>query len=364
LHAAPSHPPSAGDSQALAKELGVSREAVELVRACRLLDLHVEPYLTHRLWGSDLQSGESGLPWAGRFFGHLNFEDIRLSGLAGAMWSITTQPFSAAHSRWDALRENLGCLQELLRTAPFPTRVVRTHSELVAAFESGAHAAMVSIQGGNAVEGAPRGGASLVDTPVVRVTLVHLTNSVYGVTSSPLALWRAGGGLTARGRELVEQLNTARIFVDLAHINERGFWDAVEVHDRSQPLLVTHTGLSACTPSWRNITDAQLKAVADTGGTTGIIFAHQFIRPPRSAGRLTGAQWVARHVVHACRVVGPEFVSLGSDYDGAITPPADLRRGVAYARVVQALLDAGLSATDVERVASKNFLRAFQMLRS
>ena len=59
-------------------------------------------------------------------------------------------------------------------------------------------------------------------------------------------------------------LNHRKVFVDLAHISQKGFWDAVELHDRSQPLLVTHTGVSGVHPHWRNLDDRQLKAVAET----------------------------------------------------------------------------------------------------
>ena len=73
-------------------------------------------------------------------------------------------------------------------------------------------------------------------------------------------------GLTDRGREYVRRLNDARVFVDLAHVSREGFFDAVAVHDRSQPLIVTHTGVAGVHPHWRNLDDEQLRAIADTGG--------------------------------------------------------------------------------------------------
>src|SRR4029453_19324446 len=148
------------------------------------------------------------------------------------------------------------------------------------------------------VEAAPAGGLSPPGEGGVRATLVHLTNAVYGATSSPLGAGRRDKGLTAAGREAIAQLNVRRIFVDLAHIHERGFWDAVSVHDRSQPLLASHTGVAGVRPQWRNLTDAQIKAVADTGGTIGIIFNAPFLRRrggPRGAGR------VVEHIAHVRR---------------------------------------------------------------
>ena len=81
-------------------------------------------------------------------------------------------------------------------------------------------------------------------------------------------------------------MNARRMFVDLAHIHESAFWDAVTEHDRSQPLIDTHTGVAGVTPHWRNLTDNQVKAIADTGGVVGIIFAEEFLRRIGSATKL------------------------------------------------------------------------------
>jgi membrane dipeptidase len=348
------------DDGALASLLRVSVEAVQLARASEIIDLHIEPFLVHRLWGFDLTERTEDAGWAGRMFGHLDFPRIEEGLLTGGMWSITTNPARTAKGRWTAFLSNLAELTDLLGATAGRFEVVRDHAEYRAARARGAHAAMIAIQGGNALEAAPDGVASVPDDRLVRVTIVHLTSSSYGVTSSPLALWRRSAGLTERGRDFVRQLNAQRVFVDLAHINPRGFWDAVEIHDRDQPLLVTHTGVSGVLPHWRNIDDAQIRAVADTGGTIGIIYADPFLRPrgAPSTGRL-----VLEHMEHVISVVGDDFVSIGSDYDGAITPPPDLRSGNSYPRLVQYMLDRGWGTERIQKVLGGNFLRAFESLR-
>jgi len=293
-------------------------------------------------------------------FGHLDFPRIRRGGLTGGMWSITTNPFAPSSQRWRAFEENLRDLKGLLASTGGEFRVVRDFAQWEHARKEGAHGCLISIQGGNALSGAPDGLLSIVDDDLVRVTLVHLTTSCYGSTSSPLALWTRGKGLTPRGRELVSELNERRIFVDLAHINPAGFWDAVEAHDPGHPLLVTHTGVCGVKPHWRNIDDDQIRAVADTGGTIGVIYEHTFLRPrgAENHGRL-----VIAHMQHIIDVVGDEFVSIGSDYDGAITPPPDLRSGESYPRLVQYMLDTGWSPERIQRILGGNFLRTFQMIR-
>ena len=191
------------------------------------------------------------------------------------------------------------------------------------------------------------------------MTVLHLTDSCYGSTSSP-ARFGAARGLSAAGKQHVEQLDAARVFVDLAHIHPKGFWDAVEVHDAALPLIDTHTGVSGVCPHWRNLDDAQIRAIAETGGVVGIIFEPNFLRAKGPAdGRL-----VIEHLRHLIDVGGEAVAALGSDYDGFIRPPADLRDGaLAYYRLVQYMLDAGWGEDRIRRVLGENFLTSFERLR-
>jgi membrane dipeptidase len=165
-------------------------------------------------------------------------------------------------------------------------------------------------------------------------------------------------GLTPRGREYVERLDALKIFVDLPHISRKAFFDAVEAHDKSLPLIVTHTGIASVYEHWRNVTDEQLRVVADTGGTIGIMFERGFLGP-----RNVSSATVVDHVARVIEVVGEDFVSLGSDYDGAIVPPSDLPTVLELPRLVQEMLNRGWSDTRIRKVLGGNFLRAVALMR-
>jgi membrane dipeptidase len=340
--------------------LGVSREAFDLASSSEIFDLHIDTFIPPRLWGYDpLKRHGKGL-FRGRFFGHLDLPRIAEGGLSGAMWSITTNPFRAPESRWRTFLRNLESLQALSANSSGKMAIARNYSEYKAVRANGAHACLPAIQGGNALEAAPLGALSIPDKLITRITLVHLTNSCYGVTSSPLARKRRDEGLAESGRELVEQLNEARIFVDLAHINPAGFWDANEVHDSSQPLIATHTGVVGVTPHWRNLDDKQIKAIAVTGGTVGVIFAAQFLGRPKGP---KDGEMVVEHLSHIIDVAGEDHASIGSDYDGAITPPLGLRDGLGYPRLVQKMLDRNWSDERIRKLLGGNALRALRLLR-
>lgn len=343
-----------------ARDLGVSVEAVELCRATDLIDLHIDTFIPPRLWGYDPRARHDGWILGRHFFGHLDLPRMRDAGLSGAMWSITTNPFRSADARWRTFQTNLERLGALVRASAGQLMLAPTHAAYAAARAAGAHAVMVSVQGANAWEAAPRGAATLAEDSVVRATLVHLTSSCYGATSSPHSLLRRDKGLTPAGVALVQQLNAQRVFVDLAHIHPAAFWGAVAAHDRSQPLLATHTGVTGARPHWRNLDDAQLRAIAETGGVVGVIFATNFLSRP---GGPRDARMVLEHMEHIIRVIGEDHVAVGSDYDGAISPPAELGSGDRYPVLVQRMMDAGWSTSRVEKVLGQNFLRCFAALR-
>jgi len=348
------------DERAQAARIGCSLGALQLARRSEIVDLHVDTFILPRLWGYDPLLRHRHGPFGRRFFGHLDVPRMLDGGLGGAMWSITTNPLRRKNSRWRVFQRNLAALRALIARSRRRLVEVRTLAAYREARAGGAHACLLAVQGLNAVEGAPDGVQSLPDDGIVSATLVHLTNAIYGATSSPLGAARRRKGLTAAGYEALEQLNSRRIFVDLAHIHERGFWDVVAAHDRTQPLIVTHTGVAKVRPHWRNLTDSQIKAVADTGGVIGIIFAEQFLRRP---GGPRDAGMIVEHIAHVIRVAGEDFVALGSDFDGAITPPPDLASADCYPVLAQRLLDRGIAERQIEKIIGGNFLRAFGVLR-
>ncbi|MBI4818130.1 MAG: membrane dipeptidase [Deltaproteobacteria bacterium] len=336
----------------------VSSEALDVLRRSDFIDLHLDSYIPMRFYGYDLTKRHGRGPPFGFCYGHADLPRLLEGGLTGAGWSITTNPFRTARGRLRAFSRNLEKLSATLQAAG--TTLVRSFEDYERARRSGAFASFVSIQGGDAWEVVARGEAPVPTDLVSRVTLVHLTSSAIGVTSSPLSMLRQDKGLGPIGRRLVELLDERRIFVDLAHIHPRGFWDAVEVHDKTLPLIVTHTGVSGVRPHWRNLDDEQLRAVARSGGVVGIIFSIHFLS--RRGGPRDG-EMIVEHIAHVIDTVGEDFVAIGSDYDGMIVPPRDLRSIHLMPRLVDHMLRRGFTPERVGKVLGGNFLRAFRALR-
>jgi membrane dipeptidase len=354
-HPAPEH----SDPTVWARDLGISREAVELYLASDVLDLHLDSFIWNRIFGYDLRKRHGLGALRGHFLSQVDFPRVREGGLTGATWVITTHPWRRRQKRPEVFLENLRRLQAILESVPEDFCVVRNAAEYREARGSGRHAAFLGIQGGNALDRDLDALDLIPDDLILRITLVHLSSSRIGVTSAPTPL-RRGEGLTAFGRDYVRRLNEKRIFVDLAHINREGFFDAVKVHDPSQPFLVTHTGVNGVHRHWRNLDDDQLRAVAASGGTVGIMYQSSFLGDRWWDGR---AESVVRHIAHIVDVVGEDHASLGSDWDGAISPPRDLRTPRDLPRLVELMQGRGWKPERIQKILGGNFLRVVESLR-
>lgn len=348
------------DPKGWADELGIAQEAVELHLASDVFDFHIDSYLWHRIFGYDLtERHDSGL-FGARFYSQVDFPRAREAHLTGACWVITTNPAKIAVERADQFAQNLAELQSLIASAGDDLVFVRNAREYRAARAAGKHGAFIGVQGGNALDRDPSALDLIPDQAVLRITLVHLSSSSLGVTSSPLAGKGGARGLTLAGREYVRRLNEKKIFVDLAHISREGFFDALEEHDRSQPVLVTHTGVSGVLPHWRNLDDEQIKAVADLGGVIGVIYHGQFIDGAYWGGTIEG---VVRHLEHIVKVAGDDFASLGSDWDGMICTPRDMPTVLELPRLTHVMLERGWKPESIQKVLGGNALRCIEQLR-
>jgi membrane dipeptidase len=342
-----------------AAALGISREAIDVYTASDVIDLHVDSFIWARVFGYDLLGRHGSGAFGARFYSQLDLPRALEAGLTGAQWVITTNPLRSRSGRERAFFANVERLQGILASVPDLVRVVTTAAEYRAARRDGVHGAFLAVQGGNALDNDVSAWARVPGGVVTRVTLVHLTSSSLGTTSSPLAF--GGTGLTSLGRDAVQQLDKLRIFVDLAHISPKGFWDAVEVHDRSLPLIVTHTGVSGVHPHWRNLDDDQIRAVADSGGAVGIMYHSPFLE--RGAFFGGAAETIARHLEHVVNVGGEDVPALGSDWDGAIVTPRDLPTCLELPRLVHILLGRGWKPERIHKALGQNYLRALAHLR-
>jgi len=319
-----------------------------------VLDAHIESFVWARVLRYDLLGRHRSGLLGGRLYSQLDLPRMRDVGMTGGVFSIATNPFRNREPRRMTLLANVQRLQATLESDP-AVAVVADVAGYRRARAEGRMGCFLAVQGGNAVtaEDVP----SLPDV-VSRVTVVHLTRSALGSPSRPLG--RGGGtrgrGLTAAGHDYVEALDSRRIVVDLAHVNGRGFWDALAAHDRSVPAIVSHTGVRGVHDVWRNVDDAQVRAIAATGGVVGIMFHSGFLGESSAAA-------VVRHLEHVVKVGGEDCAALGSDWDGLIVTPRDMRTVTELPVLVRAMRARGFSDDLVRKIVGANYLRVVESVR-
>ena len=123
---------------------------------------------------------------------------------------------------------------------------------------------------------------------------------------------------------------------------------------------MTHTGVSGVHRHWRNLDDAQLRAIARTGGVVGIIYHSPYLGDPIWAGRV---ETVVQHLEHVRDTLGDDFPALGSDWDGFIVTPRDMPTCLELPRLVDCMLRRRWRAEAIQKALGANFLRALRELR-
>ena len=167
----------------------------------------------------------------------------------------------------------------------------------------------------------------------------------------------SGPGLTGAGKELVKACNKLGVMIDLAHLNEKGFWDVADLSPA--PLVSTHSAAHGLIPKARNLTDDQLKAVASSGGVVGVIFSVNDLageKRPRNDAPITS---IIKHITYIAELIGADHVAFGSDFDGTKIP-SELKDISRFQKLAALLEDAGFSQEEREGICWKNWLRVLQ----
>lgn len=162
-----------------------------------------------------------------------------------------------------------------------------------------------------------------------------------------------GPGLTGLGRTLVQACARLRIVVDVSHLNEAGFWDVLRYTDA--PIVASHSNVHALTPSPRNLTNAQLDALAERDGLVGLNFARGFLVEGDANADDVGIDRMVRHLDAMVERLGTERVALGSDFDGAGIP-RDIGDASGLPALFEALGRHGWDDETMQKVAFDNWM--------
>lgn len=205
--------------------------------------------------------------------------------------------------------------------------------------------ALLGTEGSHALEGDLNNIDVLYDAGFRMMSLQHFFDNKLGGSLHG----QSNQGLTEFGRQVIKRLNQKSIIIDVSHSSSQVVKDVLALSKR--PIIVSHTGLQGFCDSARNIDDSLMIQIANKGGLIALGYWS-------AAACDTSPQQIAKQIAYGIKLVGPQHISLGSDFDGAVTTALDTSE---IAIITQELLKLDISKSDIRLVMGenmKNFLLA------
>ncbi len=168
-----------------------------------------------------------------------------------------------------------------------------------------------------------------------------------------LAASRANSKLTDLGVKAIEEMDKLGIILDTSHISDTCYWDIVEL--KKTPFIASHSNSRTICDHGRNLTDDMIKALASHNGVMGMNFAPGFVAKEGAT-----VEKLVDHIDYIVKLVGPNHVGLGSDYDGIGKPPVGLEDASQVPNITKELVNRGYSEEDIKKILGGNHLRVFK----
>ncbi len=326
--------------------------------------------------------------------GSIDIPRMKEGGLGAIFFSIwIPSKITGAEAIKHAL-DQIDAVREHVAKHPKEITLAMTAAEVRGAHKDGKIAALMGVEGGHMIAsdlGVLRSYAAL---GVRYMTLTHSGNDEWADSSTDKAVHN---GLTPFGKDVVREMNRLGVMVDISHVSDKTFYDALEVS--KAPLIASHSSCRAICDAPRNMTDQMIKDLAAKGGVIQINYHVGFLSQEfRSAekadpkvnlaiaaevtkrcgdkegcqliegdritrayvekGKLPRVDWtkIIEHIDHAVKLVGADHVGLGSDFDGA-NMPYGMEDVTKLPQITEALLRKGYSEGDVKKILGENTLR-------
>lgn len=343
----------------------VSQPAQALHQRLTIVDLHADPLL----WRRDLTKRHD--------YGHIDFDRMADGHMALQVFSSVTKTprgqnydsnggdtdnitiLSIAQLQpprtWFSLLErsvyHAQKLNQFASESQGSLRVIHSQSNLAQLLADRARGqavmgGLLSVEGLQNLEGKLDNVDRLYEAGFRMLGLAHffdneVAGSVHGLKKY---------GLTPLGRRVIQKMEQRHMIVDVAHSSHAAIHDVLAMATR--PVVFSHGGVKGTCNNNRNLTDEEIRGIAATGGLIGIGYWEVAVCEATPKG-------IARSIRYVRDLVGIEHVSLGSDWDGAVTAAFDTAH---VASLTQALMDEGLTEAEIADVMGGNALRLFQKM--
>jgi membrane dipeptidase len=288
----------------------------------------------------------------------------------------------------------------IIQRNPTKTMLVKSPDDLANAVKSGKLGFMMGVEGGHMIEDRLDYLDSLYKTGARYMTLTWNNSTDWASSAADERAKNNLGhpyGLNAFGEQIVKRMNELGMIVDISHVGEKTFYDAVRISKK--PVIASHSCTYTLCPVPRNMTDDQIKALGKNGGVIHLNFNSGFVDssfPAKNRAfiqrhqaekdsllKLNPSDFFANmrinekykneiddarpslsqlldHLDHIVRLIGVDHVGLGSDFDGINSTPRELNDVADMPLITKALMERGYSKNDIKKILGGNFIRVFK----
>lgn len=312
-----------------------------------------------------------------------------------SIWCDETGGYAMANRQIDSL-------YALIKRYPRQISLVTDVQSLQKAVRSKKMAAMIGVEGGHMINNKLDYIDSLAKRGMSYLTLTWNNSTPWASSAADETSGKVPpekAGLNDFGRKVVARLNALGVLVDLSHVGEKTFYDAIKA--TTKPVLVSHSCAYALNPVPRNLKDDQILAVGKNGGVISVNFYSGFLDPNYDAkqkgffntyaeelkqlttkyGRSDAIDtlisihrvsadairppisMIIDHIDHIVKLIGVDHVGVGADFDGAESFPLGMDSVADYPKITAELLKRGYSTADVEKIMGGNFIRVLKASR-
>jgi len=368
-------------------------DAEQIAQDSLILDSHVD--VPYRLWRQHLEDLEID-DISGSTDGDFDFIRARKGGLNVPFFSIylpaSTQEDGTSHQMANEL---IDMVEDIVTLHPEKFILINSVADLGSITKKNIVGIALGMENGAPIQGDLSRVQYYFDRGIRYITLTHSkTNHISDSSYDENIQWH---GLSEFGKNLIEEMNKVGIMVDISHVNDEAFYQAIEISQ--VPVIASHSSLRYFTPGFeRNVDDAMLSKLAEKGGVIQINFGSSFIsKRPRDylvkmnsflESRLgqnleevseqdireTRSQFIKNnpypyasldevldHFDRVVQLVGIDHIGIGSDYDGVgDTLPVGLKDVSTYPTLIQGLLERGYTRKDIQKILGGNLIRVWK----
>lgn len=300
------------------------------------------------------------------FSGQVNIRKLTASGCGAQCFALFTDGENAEED----FKKFLAFYGAQIEKHPRLQPVLR-RGDVERAVESGKIGAVLTVENLGFLNGGVSGIAALKTVGVKMASLVWNSANAYAYPNlkfkdgAPDIAARESRGLTAAGRAAVEELNKNGVICDISHLSDGGAEDVFALSEL--PVVASHSNCAAVCNVSRNLTDGQIKKIAESGGLVGLNFCRDFVVEGAFADGLYGTahtknvsvfEGLYRHFIHLVNVGGEDIAAIGSDFDG-IPPYGELSDCTKLSTLFEYFDRRGVRAGLLEKFTFGNFLRLF-----